>query len=71
MLDYSYDRLTNAADASEDKHPEKQLEDQAIVVDYLTPLVAAVCGAAGAWIWNPFAGISIATLCTLAAKVAQ
>ena len=69
MLDYSSSRLTTAADADDDTHPKKPLEDQDIVIDYLVPLVAAVCGAAGAWIWNPLAGIGTATLCTLAAKL--
>ena len=69
MLDYSRGRLITATAANYGKHPKKQLEDQVIVVDYLTPLIAAICGAAGAWIWNPIAGIGTATLCTLAANL--
>ena len=71
MLDYSRDRLSSVADANYSKHPEKQLEDQPIIVDYLTPLLAAICGVAGALIWNPLAGVGAATLCALGNIVAN
>ena len=71
MLDYSHDRLSSAADANYGKHPKKQLEDQDIVVDHLTPLIAAICGVTGALIWNPLAGVGAATLCALGSMVAS